>query len=196
MRGYGLYFTVIMLFAQKVVSKCGDKWLIEPHSNPTSNVFLLYPLSVSKDNQAYNMPMILKEIAYRIKITELQEIKNHSENFITYEFCNDLPTFVDILFTVVTQWRQCLKSAPLLLLRATWESEIGYRQECVFYVILHTTHPHATEKVRKICHFYNLFIKKTLFVFVVFSAVHFAFFCIALFVQDYCGILYLLQDLF
>ena len=61
------------------------------------------------------------------------------------------------LFTVVTQWRQCLKSAPLLLLRATWESEIGYRQKCV--IMSYCTH---TEKVRKICHFYNLFIKKTL----------------------------------
>ena len=43
--------------------------------------------------------MILKEIACRNRITELKDNFHHA-NFITYDFCNDLPTFVDILLEI------------------------------------------------------------------------------------------------
>ena len=77
-----------LLSPSEVDSICGD--IVEPNKGEEFNHLFLYPLTVSKNNDSYNMPMILKAIAYR----KLEKADRH---VIIADFCNDQIILIEIL---------------------------------------------------------------------------------------------------
>ena len=94
---------ILMSAPDKGYSKCGERVVTR---NGTSNrIVLLFPLTISKENQSYNMPMILKDIAYTQKYLGT----GIYDGIVTYDFCNDLSVLIEILFKLcldakVTFW--------------------------------------------------------------------------------------------
>ena len=98
-----LLITFILLsFPFSVASKCGEVIVTQNRSDDIYEIFkekryYLYPLMFSQKNQSYNMPMILKEAAYR----EMKMQENMNIKVFTVDFCNDASILIETLLNIV-----------------------------------------------------------------------------------------------
>ena len=88
-----------MILIKKVKPKCGEQIKTYEEKIGKDVIILLLPITTSKTNQSYNMPMVHKEIAYR-KDYSKSYFQDYGFGFITYDFCNDLSTLMEILVNI------------------------------------------------------------------------------------------------